>query len=222
MKPLTEETAIKLFTDKCAEYDLPMTQSYSGRHPYLEITAIKGLTKRFCVVEDDYMVLTQVVDNRIFAVDLNTNSMFVSVFGKFRASTSHIKIPIAFRLWANRDTPRIPEFRFKYWADSVTDKPNTNFYNAHIKILSNATAVNDWFARFVAEIPHWREQEEMCKNAIKYIENAGCEYKQILKRKSRFTDEWKTAFDAYQKLYLQQIQKIVKRDEILCESRNFA
>lgn len=204
---LTKETAFNLFIDKCDEYDLQATWSFYKRYLCLDIRSIKDISQQFSIVDTDWTVFAQSAEDCIMVVDFNMDSKFMSSSSLYTDLISRIKIPIAFSLWPN---------------SAIREKNQAVFYNGRIKVLTTVDEVNTWFARLPAEILHWHKQQEMCKNAIKYIKDVGSQYIRIMRKNRVGTAVYKTAYDEYQKLFLSQMRKITKCDEIWCESLNFA
>lgn len=221
---LTHETVMKLFADNCAKLNLAIMQSYSGRHPYLDITSIEGITERFGV-DGEYgeygelpTVLAQVMDNCIFAVKFNDDSVFIDE--NLPTSLNYVKIPIAFHLWANHDAAHIPENRFKHWSKFVTDKNDLTFYNADIVALDNEVDISAWFERLSAEIPHWLVQQKMCEDLTKRVNEKGKEYERLMAKNVYGTSRWNAAYIEYENLIRKEIQKIAKHDALLRERHN--
>lgn len=207
---LTKDQLRNLFEERVAKLDsLGLLSGREGR--WLTVWDIKGLQKRFSTYEPDLRVLACPCseDACIIAINLDTvDSKFMKDWGNCKASSTYIKVPVAFSAMYARD-----------W--QFERRPSHLYADEAKKMVFLRTRedVEAWFDKLETEIPYWVAQSEQCAKALKFIKTEGKQYKDIMKPLTKRSPEWKAAREAYENLILVQMKKITKRDEIMKESR---
>jgi len=204
---LTKETAQALFEKNLAARNITLSFPNIG----LSILDIKGMTKRFSTVNPGQFEIAFVSKNPSFpgicAISLdNVGSKFMKD-GLREASSTYIKIPVAFELVA-----------FGPWyRENIS--PVTARKQYGMKFLETEEEVEEWFKQLDEELPIWQNQHKKCSEALKYIKEHGKEYKDIMKAHSSHSTEWKQAREAYEHMITLQMTKIAKRDALQQEAR---
>ena len=202
---LTKDTAKTVFERCLAARGITLSNENIG----LTILDIKGMTKRFSTINPGQTEIAFVSKAfpGIFAISLdNVGSKFMKD-GLREASSTYIKIPVAFELVS-----------FGSWYRENLS-PATARKHYGMKFLDTEEAVEEWFKQLDEELPIWLNQHKKCSEALKYIKENGKEYKAIMKEHRSSSKEWKDARQAYEHMITLQMTKIAKRDAIQQEAR---
>ena len=118
--------------------------------------------------------------------------------GNIQASSTYIKIPLAFHL--------ISERNFSGWEDTCCTVP--------FIVCSTPEEINAWFDKFEAYYPRLVKQGERCAEVLDFIKTNGKPFKATMKQYAKRDKEWKEARKSYEEMILKQIKRITKLDEL--------
>jgi hypothetical protein len=118
--------------------------------------------------------------------------------GNIQASSTYIKIPMAFHL--------ISENVLNGWEHTCCTVP--------FIVCSTPEEINAWFDKFEAYLPRVIAQGKMCADVLAYIKTNGKPFKETMKKYAKRDKEWKEARKNYENMIIQQIARITKLDKV--------
>ena len=118
--------------------------------------------------------------------------------GNIQASSTYIKIPIAFHL--------ISERVLSGWENIRCSVP--------FIVCSTPEEINAWFDKFETYYPRLVKQGERCAEVLNFIKTNGKPFKATMKQYAKRDKEWKEARKSYEEMILKQIKRITKLDEL--------
>ena len=118
--------------------------------------------------------------------------------GNIQASSTYIKIPLAFHL--------ISERVLSGWEDTCCSVP--------FIVCSTPEEINAWFDKFETYYPRLVKQGERCAEVLNFVKTNGKPFKATMKQYAKRDKEWKEARKSYEEMILKQIKRITKLDEL--------
>lgn len=118
--------------------------------------------------------------------------------GNIQASSTYIKIPMAFHL--------ISERVLSGWEDTCCSVP--------FIVCSTPEEINAWFDKFETYYPRLVKQGERCAEVLNFVKTNGKPFKATMKQYAKRDKEWKEARKSYEEMILKQIKRITKLDEL--------
>lgn len=118
--------------------------------------------------------------------------------GNIQASSTYIKIPMAFHL--------ISERVLSGWENTCCSVP--------FIVCSTPEEINAWFDKFEAYYPRLVKQGERCAEVLNFVKTNGKPFKATMKQYAKRDKEWKEARKSYEEMILKQIKRITKLDEL--------
>lgn len=170
----------------------------------VKLEEIPKCKKQFCYIRDIFHgenILGISLDPQkpcMIAVKLDDVESEFLKEGNIQASSTYIKIPLAFHL--------ISERIFSGWEDTCCTIP--------FVICSTPEEINAWFDKFETYYPRLVKQGERCAEVLDFIKTNGKSYKATMKQYTKRDKEWKEARKNYEEMILKQIQRITMLDEI--------
>ena len=118
--------------------------------------------------------------------------------GNIQASSTYIKIPMAFHL--------ISERVLSGWENTCCSVP--------FIVCSTPEEINAWFDKFETYYPRLVKQGERCAEVLNFVKTNGKPFKATMKQYAKRDKEWKEARKSYEEMILKQIKRITKLDEL--------
>lgn len=170
----------------------------------VKLEEIPKCKKQFCYIRDIFHgenILGLSLDPQrpcMIAANLDDVETEFLREGNIKASSTYIKIPLAFHL--------IGERVLSGWEDTCCTIP--------FVICSTPEEINAWFDKFETYYPRLVKQGERCAEVLDFIKTNGKSYKATMKQYTKRDKEWKEARKNYEEMILKQIQRITMLDEI--------
>lgn len=118
--------------------------------------------------------------------------------GNIKASSTYIKIPMAFHLIS----------------EGVLNDWEVNCCTVPFIVCSTPEEINTWFDKFEAYYPRLIKQGERCAEVLNFVKTNGKPFKATMKQYTKRDKEWKEARKSYEEMILKQIKRITKLDEL--------
>lgn len=218
--PMSHKQILELANSRLAKYGLSMenfSSEWDDKHKnakILKLEKIPGCKKRFCYDEPRYCSVCSISyetsPKQVFMgcnLD-NVDSDFMKE-GRLQASSTYIKIPLAFRLI--EEDYAIFYDRNK---DHEIKKYGSMGFNTDIEVCKTPEEINAWFDKFDAYYPRLQEQAKITSEAFDYVKTNGKPYKEIMKTYTKRTQQYKDARRDYEDMILTQIKRITAIDQI--------
>ena len=118
--------------------------------------------------------------------------------GNIQASSTYIKIPMAFHLISER----------------VLCGLENTCCSVPFIVCSTPEEINAWFDKFETYYPRLVKQGERCAEVLNFVKTNGKPFKATMKQYAKRDKEWKEARKSYEEMILKQIKRITKLDEL--------
>lgn len=171
----------------------------------LRMETLPNMRKQYCYARNGWftgeLILGLSLDPKrpcMIACDLDNVETEFMYEGNIKASSTYIKVPLAYRLFRDNE--------LNYFEDSYASND--------ARILSTPEAINDWFDKFEAYLPRVIAQGKMCADVLAYIKTNGKPFKDTMKQYNKRDKEWKEARKNYEDMIIQQISRITKLDKV--------
>lgn len=203
----------QLVTDRLSKLNLSLETlksepDWNGKYityQGLRMETLPNMRKQYCYAHNGWftgeLILgLSLVPKRpcMIACDLNNVETQFMYEGKIKASSTYIKVPLAYRLFRNNE---LKYFEYRYASNDT-------------QILTTPEAINDWFDKFEAYLPRVIAQGKMCADVLAYIKTNGKPFKDTMKQYNKRDKEWKEARKNYEDMIIQQISRITKLDKV--------
>lgn len=170
----------------------------------VKLEEIPKCKKQFCYIRDVFHgenILGISLDPQrpcMIAAKLDDVESEFLMEGNIQASTTYIKIPLAFHL--------ISESVLSCWEDTCCSVP--------FIVCSTPEEINAWFDKFETYYPRLVKQGERCAEVLNFVKTNGKPFKATMKQYVKRDKEWKEARKSYEEMILKQIKRITKLDEL--------
>lgn len=203
----------QLVTDRLSKLNLSLETlksepDWNGKfitYQGLRMEKLPNMRKQYCYAHDGWftgeLLLGLSLDPKrpcMIACDLNNVETQFMYEGNIKASSTYIKVPLAYRLFCNNE--------LNYFEDRYASNDT--------QILTTPEAINDWFDKFEAYLPRVVAQGKMCADVLAYIKTNGKPFKATMKQYNKRDKEWKEARKNYEDMIIQQIARITKLDKV--------
>lgn len=203
----------QLVTDRLSKLNLSLETlksepDWNGKfitYQGLRMETLPNMRKQYCYAHNGWftgeLILGLSLDPKrpcMIACDLNNVETQFMYEGNIKASSTYIKVPLAYRLFRNKE---LNYFEYRYASNDT-------------QILTTPEAINDWFDKFEAYLPRVIAQGKMCADVLAYIKTNGKPFKATMKQYSKRDKEWKEARKNYEDMIIQQIARITKLDKV--------
>lgn len=218
--PMSHKQILELANSRLAKYGLSMenfSSEWNEKHTnakILKLEKIPGCKKRFCYDDPRYCSICSISyetsPKQIFIgcnLD-NVDSDFMKE-GRLKASSTYIKIPLAFRLIENDYAIFYDRNKDHEWK-----KYGSICYDYEQTICKTPEEINAWFDKFDAYYNRLQEQAKITSEAFDYVKTNGKPYKDIMKTYTKRTQQYKDARKDYEDMILTQIKRITALDQI--------
>ena len=203
VKNLVEERLSKLNLS-LSTYKFEVPWDNINYYQAVKLEEIPKYKKQFCYIRDIFHgenVLGISLDPKkpcMIAANLDDIESEFLREGNIKASSTYIKIPLAFHL--------ISERVLNDWEDNCCTIP--------FIVCSTPEEINAWFDKFEAYYPRLVKQGERCAEVLNFIKTNGKPFKATMKQYAKRDKEWKEARKSYEEMILKQIKRITKLDEL--------
>ena len=208
---MTPADVEKLVSDRLTKLNLKLG-SFKYENAWDKITDYQAVKledipkckKQFCYIRDIFHgenILGLSIDPQkpcMMAAKLDDVESEFMREGNIQASSTYIKIPLAFHL--------IDERILSGWENTCC--------TVDYIICSTPDEINAWFDKFEEYLPRLIKQGERCAEVYDFIKTNGKPYKATMKQYSKRDKEWKEARKSYEEMILKQIKRITKLDEL--------
>lgn len=203
----------QLVTDRLSKLNLSLETlktepDWNGKYityQGLRMETLPNMRKQYCYAHDGWftgeLLLGLSLDPKrqcMIACDLDNVETEFMYEGNIKASSTYIKVPLAYRLFRDNE--------LNYFED--------RYESNDARILSTPEAINDWFDKFEAYLPRVIAQGKMCADVLAYIKTNGKPFKATMKQYNKRDKEWKEARKNYEDMIIQQIARITKLDKV--------
>lgn len=218
--PMSHKQILELANSRLAKYGLSMenfSSQWNDKHTnskILKLEKIPGCKKRFCYDQPRYCSVCSISyetsPKQVFlGCNLDDVDSDFMKEGRLQASSTYIKIPLAFRLI--EEDYAIFYDRNK---DHEIKKFGSDSFNTDIEVCKTPEEINAWFDKFDAYYPRLQEQAKITAEAFDYVKTNGKPYKEIMKTYTKRTQQYKDARRDYEDMILTQIKRITAIDQI--------
>lgn len=208
---MTESEVKNLVEERLSRLNLSLN-TYKFEVPWDNINDYKAVKleeipkckKQFCYIRDVFHgenILGLSLDSHkpcMIAAKLDDIESEFLREGNIKASSTYIKIPMAFHL--------ISERVLNDWEDNCCTVP--------FIVCSTPEEINTWFDKFEAYYPRLVKQGERCAEVLNFVKTNGKPFKATMKQYAKRDKEWKEARKSYEEMILKQIKRITKLDEL--------
>lgn len=208
---MTESEVKNLVEERLSRLNLSLN-TYKFEVPWDNINDYKAVKleeipkckKQFCYIRDVFHgenILGLSLDSQkpcMIAAKLDDIESEFLREGNIKASSTYIKIPMAFHL--------ISERVLNDWEDNCCTVP--------FIVCSTPEEINTWFDKFEAYYPRLVKQGERCAEVLNFVKTNGKPFKATMKQYTKRDKEWKEARKSYEEMILKQIKRITKLDEL--------
>lgn len=208
---MTESEVKNLVEERLSRLNLSLN-TYKFEVPWDNINDYKAVKleeipkckKQFCYIRDIFHgenILGLSLDSQkpcMIAAKLDDIESEFLREGNIKASSTYIKIPMAFHL--------ISERVLNDWEDNCCTVP--------FIVCSTPEEINTWFDKFEAYYPRLVKQGERCAEVLNFVKTNGKPFKATMKQYTKRDKEWKEARKSYEEMILKQIKRITKLDEL--------
>ena len=208
---MTESEVKNLVEDRLSKLNLSLStfkieNAWGNNDVYqaVKLEEIPKCKKQFCYIRDVFHgenILGLSLNSQkpcMIAANLDDVESEFLRSGNIQASSTYIKIPLAFHLFGERV--------LSSWEETC--------YTVPFIVCSTPEEINAWFDKFEAYYPRLVKQGERCAEVLDFIKTNGKSYKATMKQYSKRDKEWKEARKNYEDMILKQIQRITMLDEL--------
>lgn len=205
---MTESEVKKLVEERLSKLNLSLsTYKFKNNidvYQAVKLEEIPKCKKQFCYIRDVFHgenILGLSLDPKkpcMIAAKLDDVESEFLKEGNIQASSTYIKIPLAFHL--------ISEIVLSDWEDTCCSVP--------FIVCSTPEEINAWFDKFETYYPRLVKQGERCAEVLNFVKTNGKPFKATMKQYDKRDKEWKEARKSYEEMILKQIKRITKLDEL--------
>lgn len=218
--PMSHKQILDLANSRLAKYGLSMenfSSQWNDKHKnskILKLENIPGCKKRFCYDQPRYCSVCSISYETspkqvFFGCNLDDVDSDFMKEGRLQASSTYIKIPLAFRLIEDDYAIFYDRNKEHEW-----NKYGSIAYNLRLAVCRTPEEINAWFDKFDAYYSRLQEQAKITSEVFDYVKTNGKPYKDIMKTYTKRTQQYKDARKNYEDMILGQIKRITALDKI--------